>query len=78
MLYMKVLIQDGRNKKYFSSIRGWVNEAGEGDDFESHGRAYAMAQQTSVEEFNIVLFSPVGRYAFSVDHGKTDLCKCSS
>jgi hypothetical protein len=75
---MKVLIQDGQNKKFFNADRGWVNDAQQGDDFESHRRAYDMAQQTSVGEFNIVLYSPIARYAFSIDQGKADTYKHSA
>jgi hypothetical protein len=70
--YMKVLIQDKQNKKFFAANDGWVSDAQGGFDFESHRRAYAVAQQTTVGEFNIVLYSAVGRYAFKIDHGRTD------
>ncbi len=69
--YMKVLIQDDRNKKFFTANREWVNDVQAGQDFESHREAYATAQQTNAAEFNIVLYSASGRYAFKVDQGKS-------
>jgi hypothetical protein len=66
---MRVLIQDGRSKKYFNE-RDWVEDVREGANFVSHRLAYTIARQTSVAEFNIVLYSPVGKYSFNIDHGK--------
>ncbi len=75
--YMKVLIQDKQNKKFFAANEGWVNDAQAGFDFESHRQAYAVALQTGASEFNIVLYSAVGRYALKIDHGRTQPCKSS-
>jgi hypothetical protein len=66
---MRVLIQDVRSKKFFAE-REWVSEAREATNFVSHRLAYNRARQTSVPEFNIILFSIVGEYLFRVDHGK--------
>jgi hypothetical protein len=67
---MRVLIQDGRNKKYFAAGGQWVKEVERGEDFESHSKAVASARKSKVAEFNIMLYSGIGRYLFCVDHGK--------
>ncbi len=66
---MKVLIQDGQSKKYFTTTGEWVKEPRQGDDFESHRKAFAIARQSKIAEFNIMLYSAIGRYLFRVDHG---------
>ena len=67
---MKVLIQDGRSKKYLTAVGGWVNDAREGENFVSHRHAYEVARHTATDEFNIVLYSALGGYAFPVDQGR--------
>jgi len=66
---MKVLIQDDRSKKYFTAAGEWVDEAREAVDFESHRNAWAAAREARIGEFNIMLYSAIGRYLFRVDHG---------
>ena len=66
---MRVLIQDVQSKKYFNE-REWVKDAREGANFVSHRLAYSVARHSGVAEFNIVLYSPIGGYLFSVDHGR--------
>lgn len=73
-LYMKVLIQDSQSKKFFAPNRAWVRDAQSGQDFESHHRAFTIAQAAKVPQFNIVLLSTSGRYAFRIDEGITQSC----
>jgi hypothetical protein len=69
---MKVLIQDSQSKRYLTASGEWVKDAHQGEDFESHRRAFVVAQQARIAEFNIMLYSAIGRYLFRVDHGQTE------
>jgi hypothetical protein len=67
---MKVLIQDRQSKKFFAAVGEWVHDAREACDFESYRHAYDAAREAAVSEFNIMLFSTLGGYLFSIDQGK--------
>jgi len=69
---VKVLIQDSQSKRYLTASGEWVKDAHQGDDFESHRRAFAIAQQAKIAEFNIMLYSAIGHYLFRVDHGTSE------
>jgi hypothetical protein len=66
---MRVLIQDGRSKKYLAGAGEWVDDACAGRNFGSHLLAYEIARQTELPQFNIVLYSPRINHPFAVDNG---------
>jgi hypothetical protein len=67
---MKVLIQDRESKKFFTAVGDWVNDAREAGDFGSYRQAYDVAREAAGSGFNIMLFSTLGGYLFSIDQGK--------
>jgi len=66
---MRVLLQDGRSRRYFGKTGGWVEDAGAGRNFGSHRLASQFARVTILPKFNIVLYSPRIKRPLAVDHG---------
>ncbi len=67
---MRVLIQDGQSKKFFTAWGSWAPDARQGEDFESHRHAYAVARAANVAEFKITLFYTIAGLLCGVDRGK--------